>query len=164
MEEQKPKEKVVVAPDSNSPSPPLPQPQVASPSVVNVAPPQSAPTPVVNVSVPASAPSYSNTQPRSSGFNKDIVVQRVGSAIGILFGVIETSLAMRLIFKLLGANPGNVFISGLYRLTANFVSPFVGIFNLDLQFGKFVFDVPTIIALIVYSLVGYGVFWLVRLF
>lgn len=87
----------------------------------------------------------------------------MGVLAGIIFGTIEASLSLRLIFKLLGANPNNFFINALYKFTNPFVAPFIGIFNIDLSFASFSFDIPTIIAMVIYSLIGYALIWTARL-
>src|SRR5689334_10819537 len=52
-----------------------------------------------------------------------IVVQ----SIYFIFGILEALLAIRLAFRLLGANPQNGFVDFIYGITAPFVQPFVGI-------------------------------------
>ena len=49
--------------------------------------------------------------------------------VGTIFGLAEVTLATRLIFRLLGANPGNSLVRGLYAITKGFVGLFAGIFS-----------------------------------
>lgn len=160
--------------DQATPQPPIAQP-VQPPSQPAPTPPSTQPSPVINIQAPQPTPPQP-TQPTSPPTQekptkppldldqkKEKIAQKLTVLIGIVFGAIEVSLAFRLIFKLLGANPNNAFIGALYQFTNPFVAPFVGIFNVNLAFAKFSLDVPTIIAAIIYSLIGYGLLWAVRL-
>ncbi len=80
--------------------------------------------------------------------------------VGIIFGVIEIILAFRLIFKLLGANPENGFIKGLYAVTHVLVGIFEGIFSKATTSGietTAVFEPATLITMVVVVLIA----WLV---
>lgn len=86
--------------------------------------------------------------------------------INYILGVIEVLLVLRFAFKLLGANPSNGFVSFLYSITGIFTAPFSGIFNPFVTSGlaaKSVFDPATIIAMIIYAAVAWGLISLVRL-
>ncbi len=74
-----------------------------------------------------------------------------------ILGVLEVILFLRLLFRLLGANTYNSFITFLYNLSHIFVGPFNGIFN-DQTLGRGgVFEVSTIIAMLVYALIAWGI-------
>ena len=74
-----------------------------------------------------------------------------------ILGVIEVILLLRLIFRLLGANQDNSFITFLYNLSHIFVGPFNGIFN-DQALGRSgVFETSTLIAMLVYALIAWGI-------
>ncbi len=83
-------------------------------------------------------------------------VQRV---IGVLFTILTVLLLFRFGFKLLGANPDNVFVDLIYRGTRWMVGPFDGIFSpadlSETQAGG-VFEPSVVIALIVLAVV-YGI-------
>lgn len=55
-----------------------------------------------------------------------MVVARLISVIG---GIIETLIALRFVFRLLGANPANGFVEWVYNWSTPFVAPFAGIFG-----------------------------------
>lgn len=83
-----------------------------------------------------------------------------------ILGVIEVLLAFRLIFKLLGANPASGFVSGIYTLTNIFMSPFTGIFPTASTRGvetQAVLEPATIVAMIVYALIAWGVAKLIEI-
>jgi hypothetical protein len=82
----------------------------------------------------------------------------------ILFGIIESLLAFRLIFRLLGANPENGFVSGIYSVTKPIVSVFQGIFSGMVSDGletTSVFEPGTLIAMIVVALIAWLIFKLI---
>ncbi len=81
----------------------------------------------------------------------------------LVFGVIEGLLVIRLVLKLLGANPRAGFSDFIYDVTGPFVAPFTAMFNDPASRGS-VLELGTIIAIIVYALVAWLVarlIWLV---
>jgi ABC-type Co2+ transport system permease subunit len=79
------------------------------------------------------------------------------SIVGAIFGVIEAILAFRLIFKLLGANPENVFVNGIYTVTQPFVGIFEGIFPQISIKGTAGVEPATLIAMAVIILLSWAV-------
>ena len=73
-----------------------------------------------------------------------------------VLGVLEVILLLRFLFRLLGANQDNSFVMFLYNLSHVFVGPFNGIFN-DQALGHSVFEISTIVAMLVYALVAWGI-------
>lgn len=76
--------------------------------------------------------------------------------IYFLLGVLEVILGLRFIFRLLGANEGNDFIMFLYNLSHVFVGPFNGIFNDQAIGTASVFEVSTLVAMLIYGLIAWG--------
>ena len=87
---------------------------------------------------------------------------RITSIIYFILGVLEVILLLRLLLRLLGANEASGFVVFIYNLSHIFVAPFNGIFN-DQALGRSVFETSTLIAMIVYALLAWGVASLVRL-
>jgi hypothetical protein len=85
--------------------------------------------------------------------NRSVWVTRT---ISVCFSVLEVVLALRLLFRLLGANTQNSFITLLYGLSHVFVSPFNGMFNDQALGNHSVFEVSTLIAIALYALIGWG--------
>ena len=79
----------------------------------------------------------------------------IASIVYFILGVLEVILGLRLLFRLLAANPENGFISFLYNLSYPFVAPFNGIFGNPGMNGS-VFEVSTLIAMLVYALLAWG--------
>lgn len=87
-------------------------------------------------------------------------IQTIGRVIYFIFGILEILLAFRFIFKLAGASQGSAFVSFIYRITRIFISPFEGIFRRAVAPGvetTSVLEPSTIVALIVYMLLAWGI-------
>lgn len=83
-----------------------------------------------------------------------------------VLGIIEALLAFRLVFKLLGANSGGAFVSAIYSISGALQTPFRGIFRAAVNNGietKSVLDPTTIITMIVYALIAYGIVRLIKI-
>ncbi len=79
-----------------------------------------------------------------------------------VLGVLEVILLLRFLFRLLGANQSSSFVVFLYDLSHVFVVPFYGIFN-DPTFGNSVLEITTLIAMLIYALLAWGIVSLGRL-
>ena len=80
-----------------------------------------------------------------------------------ILGAVEFFFAFQLIFKLLGANPENSFVAIIYTISGDFQAPVSGIFKIAVTRGieiEPVLEPTTIIAMIVYAIIAYGVVWL----
>jgi len=96
--------------------------------------------------------------------DNDVISRRNKTAaiIYYILDVIEIILALRLVFRLLGANPNSGIVNFLYTISAPFVAPFVGIFHQPVS-GTSVLEWSTVIAMIIYALVAYLIVQLVRI-
>lgn len=79
----------------------------------------------------------------------------IARIIYFVLAVLEVIMGLRFIFRLLGANEGNSFVLFLYNLSHVFVGPFNGIFN-DQALGRSVFETSTLIAMVIYALIAWG--------
>ncbi len=86
-----------------------------------------------------------------------IVARRV---VWYVAGFIIAFLALRVVLLLFGANRGSGFVDFVYAVSGFFAAPFIGIFPAP-TYGQFFFDTASIIAIIVYALIAWG---LARLF
>lgn len=92
--------------------------------------------------------------------------QTVERLVYFFFGALEILLAFRLILKLAGASMGSTFVSLIYSLTGIFILPFEGIFRRGFTQGietTSVLEPSTLVALIVYAVLAWGVVKLVRI-
>ena len=83
-----------------------------------------------------------------------VVAQRV---VWYIVGFIVSLLALRLILQLLGANQGNAFVDLVYGLSGIFAAPFFGMFSYTPSYGVSYFEVSTLVAILIYALIGWGV-------
>ena len=86
-----------------------------------------------------------------------IVARRV---IWYIAGVIIVLLALRFLLFMLGANRDSGFVDFIYNISAVFAAPFSGIFPAP-TYGQFFFDTASLVAMLVYALIAWG---LARLF
>ena len=77
-------------------------------------------------------------------------------------GVIEVILGLRFLFKLIAVNPGNSVVSLLYRITDLFLFPFAGLIGTPAS-GGMSLEISTLIAMIVYALLAWGLVKLVEI-
>ncbi len=98
-----------------------------------------------------------------SGVTDDLPVRaRKYAIVYYILNIVEALLLIRFVLKLLGANSAAGFTSGIYAITEPFVLPFRGIFPTPSASGS-VLEWSTIIAMIIYALVAYGIVQLLRL-
>lgn len=77
-----------------------------------------------------------------------------------ILGIIEVLLGFRLVFKLLGANPDSGFVSFIYEKSQVLLAPFTAIFRAETAPGietTAVLEPSTIIAMVVYTLIAWGI-------
>jgi hypothetical protein len=109
-----------------------------------------------------------NVEPFSNNHEKDKATsfQTVGYLVYFLFGALEILLSFRFILKLAGANISSAFVEFIYGLTGIFILPFEGIFRRGFTQGieeTSVFEPATLVAIIVYLVVAWGIVKLVRI-
>lgn len=82
-----------------------------------------------------------------------LVVRRI---VGLLFGILEVLLALRVILLALGANSGNGLVDGIYNATEPFVAPFIGVFSINhvKPTGSSVIDIAAIVAIVAFALLA----------
>lgn len=92
--------------------------------------------------------------------------QTVEYLIYFVFGTLDILLAFRLILKLMGASLSSGFVSFIYAITGIFILPFEGIFRRGFARGvetTSVLEPATLVALIVYIILAWGIVKLVRI-
>ncbi len=87
----------------------------------------------------------------------------VSNIVYILITVLESLLLIRLLLSLGGANRTNQFADFIYNVTAPFVAPFRGLFNIDTTVGgNSRFEYEVLIAMVVYGLIAGAIIMLLR--
>ena len=81
-------------------------------------------------------------------------VYKVSQIIWLLFGGLEALIGIRVILLLIGANPANGFTALVYQLTQLFLWPFQNLIA-NPTFQNMTLEVTSIIAMIVYALLGW---------
>ena len=71
--------------------------------------------------------------------------------------VLLVLLAFRFVLVLLGANAGSGFVDFIYDVSHPFAAPFFGIFGYKLEYGVSRVELGTLIAMVVYALVAFGI-------
>ncbi len=89
-------------------------------------------------------------------------LQRLTQFIWLMFGIIIGMIAIRVALMLIGANPASGFASLVYGVTDIFLWPFMGLTAVP-SLGGFALDIPALIGMLVYLLVGWLVVRLVWL-
>jgi hypothetical protein len=90
------------------------------------------------------------------------ILDRVSSLVWFFTGLLEATLALRIVFQLLNANRASGFVSFIYGFTEPFVRPFQNIFNNPTS-GNAVLDSGAVVALIIYALVAWAIVRLIWL-
>ena len=80
---------------------------------------------------------------------------RARQVVYLIFGIIEVLIAIRVVLKLLAANPNAGFSSFIYGITEPLVGPFLGVFNTPSGDNGSVFELSSVLAIIVYMLLAY---------
>ncbi len=81
---------------------------------------------------------------------------RVPQIVYLITGIIAALLTIRLVLKLLAANPAAGFTSLIYGVTAPFVALFEGVFPNARNQGS-VLDLAALLAIVVYALLAWGI-------
>jgi len=81
-------------------------------------------------------------------------IVKLTQLVWLLFGVLEALIALRVVLKLIAANPNSPFAALVYQLSSLFVWPFSGLTRTPAANGM-VLDIPSIIAMFVYALVAW---------
>ena len=92
--------------------------------------------------------------------------QTVAYVVYFIFGILEILLIFRFVLKLAGANPSSGFVDFIYGFSGIFISPFNGIFRTSVAQGSettSVFEPSTLVALIVYALIAWGIIKLIQI-
>jgi hypothetical protein len=85
--------------------------------------------------------------------------------IGLLFGLIQIVIGLRIVLLLLDARTGNALVSGILDISKIFVAPFDGILNSNaLTAGGSTLDVAAVVAFVGWTILELIVLWAVGIF
>lgn len=92
-----------------------------------------------------------------------VLVSRISRLIWFVVAVIAILLGLRFVLYLMAANPASGFAAFIYNVTNVLVAPFAGLVALPTMGNGSIIDVISLIALVVYSLLGWGIVQLFRI-
>ena len=90
------------------------------------------------------------------GREQRIATFKATQIIWLLLGLLEASIALRVVFKLIAVNAANPFARLLYSVTNLFVAPFKSLVGNPTSGGN-VLEITSIIAMLIYLLIAWGI-------
>jgi uncharacterized protein YggT (Ycf19 family) len=96
------------------------------------------------------------TTQHEAGQGQRVATFKITQMIWLLLGLLEALLGLRFIFKLIAVNAANPFAALLYKVSDFFVAPFASLAKAPAA-GGMVFEVSTILAIIIYLLIGWAI-------
>lgn len=97
------------------------------------------------------------------GAEREAALSRVTGLIWLLTGILEFAIGLRVLLKLISANPNAPFVNLVYSVTDLFLWPFLGL-TVTPQANGMVLEFSSIIAMIVYAVLAWIIvrlLWLV---
>ena len=88
------------------------------------------------------------------GAERRLFTERLSRLVYLVIGVIDSLIGVRILLKLIAANPGNTFAHLIYRVTDWMLRPFASLIA-NPSIGNIVIEVTSIIAMVVYGLLGW---------
>ena len=87
---------------------------------------------------------------------------QVNRILWSLLVFLEVLLAFRFVLRMIGANPDSGFGMFMYGITGVFVAPFNGLIGTPTSGGS-ALEVTTLIAMVVYAMVFWGIAYIIRM-
>ena len=88
-------------------------------------------------------------------------LDRVAQFIWLVFGVIIGLIGLRVLLRLIVANPQNTFADTIYSITNIFLGPFFGLTSTPTTTNGIALEISSLIAMMVYALVAWVIVKLV---
>jgi uncharacterized protein YggT (Ycf19 family) len=99
--------------------------------------------------------------PEEIRYRQAVVYGRIASVVWFITFVILSIILLRVVMLLINANEENSFVRWIYNTSEFFVRPFLGI-TTDPTLNGIVFEVNSLIAMLIYILLIYGILQLVK--
>ncbi|HTX78995.1 MAG TPA: YggT family protein [Longilinea sp.] len=96
------------------------------------------------------------------GLERQLMTDRITRFIYLAFGILESLIGLRVILKLIDANPANTFARLLYEVTDLFLKPFISLV-VNPASGGLVLEITSLIAMVVFAMICWMIDQLVRL-
>lgn len=123
---------------------------------------QETPAQVIQTTKTVATPPVLTEHPQKV-YEKKKTIFRTYQVIWYILGLIEALLTFRVVLKMLGANISTSFVSLIYIITDPLALPFKGIFNVTYIDTGAYFEWSTLVGMVVYLLIGYGLVQLMQL-
>lgn len=120
------------------------------------------PAEVVKTTKTVSPPPVQTEHPQKV-YTKKKVIFRTYQVIWYILGFVEILLIFRVLLLMLGANAGSGFVRLIYGFTDPLAVPFRGIFQISFTPDGSVFEWSTLVAMLVYSIIAYGIIQLMQI-
>lgn len=91
---------------------------------------------------------------RDVGAESRLNLHAVYQVLLLVFGIVEGLIGLRIILKLVGANPDVDFARFIYNAAALFLAPFFGLTGSPAS-GGMVLEIPSLVAMAFYGVVGW---------
>ena len=91
-----------------------------------------------------------------TGSNRQVATYKVTQLIWLMIGILEAAFALRILLKLIAANPSSPIAALVYTFTGLFLIPFSGL-TVTPSVGGMVLEISTFIAMLIYALVGWAI-------
>ena len=114
-------------------------------------------------SSPPGATAESKTDKQRRSDEKRAQLIKISQVIWFVTAILEAFIAIRVLLKLMAANPQAGFAQFVYNVTAVFLAPFAGLMPTPSAGGS-VLELASIFAMIIYALLAWGVvraIWLI---
>jgi hypothetical protein len=96
------------------------------------------------------------TSQRESGQEQRLFSFKATQWIWLGLGIVEVLIGLRVLLKLIAANPESPFAAFIYNISAVFLFPFAGLVGTPAS-GGMVLELSSIIAMLVYALLAWGI-------
>ena len=93
------------------------------------------------------------SEQREKGLVRRFLSFKATQIILLSFSVLEILIVLRIILKLIGANPDNPTVSLIYGFTALFLIPFVGLIKSP-EINGMILETSSIFAIVIYALIA----------
>ena len=105
---------------------------------------------------------HRQTSTRDYAAEQSLQLYKVVQLVWLVLGIVEVLIGLRVVLKLIAANPSNGFASFIYGFAGFFVKPFFGLTGTPAVGGS-VLEISSIIAMAIYALVAWALVWVIRL-
>lgn len=90
---------------------------------------------------------------KESGLGQRFISFKTTQIIVLVFSILEVMIGLRIVLKLIGANPDSPIVAMIYGVTAPFLAPFLGLIGSPTT-GNMVLEAPSMIAIAIYALIA----------